>query len=68
LAGGEGPGLAVTCAGVACDVLVITDASPNFSIEVAVPTMAGVSGAGEAVNLELRSGGKVAAISLQIAP
>lgn len=68
LAGGEGPGLAVTCAGVACDVLVITDASPNFSIEVAVPTMAGVSASGEAVNLELRSGGKVAAISLQIAP
>lgn len=68
LTGGEGPGLAVTCAGVACDVLAITDAHPNYSMEIAIPTMAGVSGAGEGVNLELRTGGKIATISLQIAP
>lgn len=68
LTGGEGPGLAVTCAGVACDVLTITDAHPDYAIDVEVPSMAGVSGAGEGVNLELRTGGKIATISLQIAP
>jgi hypothetical protein len=68
LAGGEGPGLAVTCAGVACDVLTITDAHPSYSMTIAIPTMAGVSASGEGVNLELRSGGKIATVSLQIAP
>jgi hypothetical protein len=68
LTGGEGPGLAVTCAGVACDVIAITDSHPSYSMEIVVPSMAGVSGAGEGVNLELRSGGKLATISLQIAP
>lgn len=69
LTGGEGPGMAVTCAGVACDILTITGtAHPIYSMTIAIPTMAAVSGAGEGVNLELRTGGKIATVSLQIAP
>jgi len=69
LTGGEGPGMAVTCAGLACDIRTITvSADPLHAMTVDVPNMTSVSGAGEAVNFEIRSGGKIAAISLQIAP
>jgi hypothetical protein len=69
LTGGEGPGMVVTCAGLACDIRTITTSSdPLHAMTVDVPNMTSVSGAGEAVNFELRSGGKIATISLQIAP
>jgi hypothetical protein len=69
LTGGEGPGMAVTCAGVACDIRTITTTSdPLHSMTVDVPDLTAASGAGKAVNFEVRTGGKVATIALQIAP
>jgi len=69
LAGGEGPGMAVTCAGVTCDIRTINiSADPLISMTVDVPTMAAVSATGEGVNLEIITGAKVATVSLAIAP